>query len=778
MDDLTRQIVETLSIGGGRPVKESELCRRLKITRPEAVKRLKDCLKHLVETRQVVRSRNGALSLPMRRLVEGTVRKTAAGAGFLVSRRDLVAGASPLPDIFLPPEDLADAQTGDRVLVELRRSNGRDSRPRGRVVEVLERSTRTFVGVYFEREGQGWVQIDGASLSDPILVGDPGARNAQNGDKVVLEMVRFPSQSRLGEGVLTRVLGPRDAAGVDAASIIEEYGLPDEFPDDVLDEARQQAEAFDEMCLDERTDLSALTVVTIDPHDARDFDDAISLDVDDAGHWRLGVHIADVAHFVPAGSALDREARRRGTSVYLPGRVLPMLPEVISNALASLQQDRIRFTRSVLMEFTADGVPVRAEFVRSCIRVTRRFAYEEIVPLIEHDPHSAGIAAVALPVLSLLVRMRDLARLLRQRRLAAGAIELDLPEVKIDLDRQGCVTGAHLVTHDESHQIIEEFMLAANRAVAQELADRQIPFLRRVHEEPDLLRLKSLAEFAKALGYQVKRLQGRRDLQDLLRRVRDTPHRQAINYALLRSLKQARYSPDDLGHYALAAEHYCHFTSPIRRYPDLLVHRLLDGLMTARRRHAAGPGPDELQVAGEHCSRTERRAEQAERELIKIKLLTYLSGKIGQNFSAVITGVAEYGFFCLLEEIPAEGLVHLSTLDDDLYDFDRAAQAIVGRRSGRRHQLGEAVEVVVARVDVDRRQLDLRLAGSRSARQVAGRLSPGAGKTRGVRGLRSAAGSAESRQSRRGSRSEGATEGNPGKSGRQLRSRRGRRRKK
>jgi ribonuclease R len=376
---------------------------------------------------------------------------------------------------------------------------------------------------------------------------------------------------------LTKVLGPRGEPGVDTLSIIHEFALPEEFPDDVQAEAQLQAELFREDDLGDRLDLTHETIVTIDPVDARDFDDAISLIRSENGHWHLGVHIADVAHFVRPGSRLDREAYRRGTSVYLPDRVLPMLPELISNSLASLQQGKVRYTKSALMEFSPEGIPLHSSFANSAIKVTKRFAYEEVMPIV-NDPerHKARLSA---KVRQLLVRMYELAMLLRARRFALGALELSMPEVKIDFDKQGRVSGAHVVPHDPSHQVIEEFMLAANMAVATELNDRHVPFLRRAHADPDEAKLRAFSEFVTSLGYPLKRYQSRADLQRLLDQVRETPHTHAVNYAFLRSLKQAEYSPEPLGHYALAAEHYCHFTSPIRRYPDLTIHRLVDRLV-------------------------------------------------------------------------------------------------------------------------------------------------------------------------------------------------------
>ena len=720
MPQLKPKILDLLTRPGYKPVTAAVLARDLNVTK-KRMQEFRDAVDDLIAAGKVRETADGLLR-PQAAvgLVQGTIKKTAAGAGFLIPHKT-APGYIPAPpdnpranDVFVAPHDLGDAQTGDEVLVQLHRGGDR-GRVRGKVVEILQRSTRTFVGTYLEQDEQGFVQVDGTTLSDPVFVGDPGAKGAQPGDKVVFEMVRFPSHQRGGEGVLTKVLGPRGESGVDTLSIIHEFGLADDFPEEVHEEARQAAEKFNEDDLEGRLDLTGETIVTIDPVDARDFDDAISLSRSDDGHWHLGVHIADVAHFVRPGTALDREAYRRGTSTYLPGRVLPMLPELISNSLASLQQGKVRFTKSALMEFSAEGVPLHSEFANSAIKVAKRFAYEEVMPIVR-DPerHKTRISA---KVRQLLSRMYELAMLLRARRFALGALELSMPEVKIDFDKQGRVSGAHVAVHDPSHQVIEEFMLAANIAVATALDDRGIPFLRRAHGDPDEAKLRSFAQFVTSLGYPLKRFQSRTELQRLLETVHGTPHTHAVNYAFLRSLKQAEYSPEEIGHYALAAQNYCHFTSPIRRYPDLTIHRLVDR-MAARKTDTPFPGFAELTASGQHCSRTERRSEQAERELIKVKLLTYMSSRIGDEFDAVITGVQDWGFFCQAVEVPAEGLVHVSTLDDDNYKYDAAAHLLEGRRAGRQYRLGASVRVVVAHVDVDRRQLDFRLAGTRSARSV------------------------------------------------------------
>ena len=646
----------------------------------------------------------------------GIFRRAAGGYGFV---RPLEAAAGDRSgDIHIAAVSAHDAATGATVRVRIAR--GRDVRrpgPAGEIVEVVTRRTTRFVGGYFEAAGSGWVRIDGTNFARPVSVGDPGAKGVRENDKVVVEMVRFPSHLRDGEGVIVEVLGAAGEAGVDTLTVIHEFALPGPFPEGALAEARRQAERFREEVPAGRRDLTDRVIVTIDPVDARDFDDAISLERIDRGHWLLGVHIADVSHFVEEGSPLDQEARARGTSVYLPDRVIPMLPEIVSNNLASLQPDRVRYARTCWIEFSPDGIPVHSEEERSAIKSQRRFTYEEVDVFLA-DPDTAAVE-MAGEVRALLGRMRDLARMLRSRRMARGSLELAMPEVKIDLDRDGRVRGAHVVENTESHQIIEEFMLAANEAVAGMLAAAGAGFLRRIHPAPDPRKLRQLTEFVSELGFEVDTLESRFELQRLLDMARGRPEEHAVHYAVLRSLSRAVYGPQEDGHYALASDCYCHYTSPIRRYPDLTVHRALD--LLARGRRAAADGLPRL---GEECSLLERRAEAAERELVKLKLLIFLSSRTGEEMHAVVTGVEPFGLFVQGLEMPAEGLVSLESLPDDSYRFERTSHTLIGRRAGNSFRLGDRVRVTVFRVDLDRRTLDFRLVevGGRVAR--AGRRAP------------------------------------------------------
>lgn len=701
MKDYTERVLKLVSEPGYVPLTLKAMSRRFDVTADDYAD-FRSAVKRLVKEERLELAKDKRLSKPS---VQGTIiglfRRTSKGFGFVRPHNTTDKSAH----IYIPIDASRDASSGDEVAVKItKRPKGPGMNPEGRIVQVVARASGLFVGTYFEQSGSGFVKVDGTTIQDPVYVGDPGAKGAKPGDKVAIEMVRYPTPYLEGEGVITEILGERGAPGVDTLSIIRAFNIPDTFDDETLEDAREQAKLFSEDEIGDRLDLRGALTVTIDPATARDFDDAITLTRDERGFWSLGVHIADVSHFVKVGSHLDRTARLRGTSVYLPDRVIPMLPEVLSNSLASLQAGRVRYTLSAQLEFDSDGVRTDRSFARSAIRVDHRFSYEQAFEVMKAPdaPHEG----VAPEVASMLGRMLELAMILRRRRFERGALELNMPEVEVDLGDQGQVVGAHLASHDESHQVIEEFMLAANEAVASFLTDSHAGFLRRTHADPDPAKLDEFADFARSLGLVIDKPQSRFELQRILAETTGKPEEHAIHYGLLRSLKQAVYSPEPEGHFALASDDYCHFTSPIRRYPDLQVHRQLTTLLAGKRPKS---DLDELIVLAEHCNRTERRAESAERELIKIKLLTYLESRIGDPFHAVIIGVEDFGFFCRLAELPVEGLIHITGLSDDYYYLEPETHTLIGRRSGRRYQLGDKVEVRVAHIDVDRRVLDLML---------------------------------------------------------------------
>ncbi|MEE2825003.1 MAG: ribonuclease R [Planctomycetota bacterium] len=704
--EMELKILAVVQAGDYRPVKPKLIARKLKLDE-SGERELKRSLKELVKRGEIAWGPKhlvlqGARK-PKQNEIRGVFRKAAAGFGFVTPLDSKSADRS--DDIYIPRHKTEDAADGDTVRIRVsRRRQGPELRIRGRILEVIERRTHRFVGTYTEKRRRGLVMVDNGVFDTPILVGDAGAKNCRVGDKVVIEVANFPSAHGDGEGVIVEVLGDRGKPGVDTLTVIREFDLPEDFPAAVMEASRQQADQFDESVPGERTDFTGTTVITIDPKTARDFDDAISLEQLENGHWRLGVHIADVSHFVPERSALDDEAYARGTSVYLPDRVIPMLPELISNNLASLQPDRVRYTMTAVIEFDPAGVPIATDLHRGVIKSAHRFNYAEIDDYLANDkPWKKSLTP---PVFQLVRQMHTLAMILRKRRLAHGAIELSLPDVRIDLDDDGKVAGAHVEENTESHQIIEEFMLAANEAVAREFADREIYFMRRVHEAPSPVKLKDLTSFIQQIGIECDSLESRFEIKRVVELAAERPEAKAIHFAVLRSMQKAVYSPRESGHYALASDAYCHFTSPIRRYPDLVIHRMLLALIEGKKPRYSF---DRLAALGHHCSSMEQRAEQAERELTKLKLLNYFADRVGEEMEAVISGVEPFGLFAQGVEIPVEGLIPIANLPDDSYQYERSARTLSGYHSENQYRLGDRVVVCVAFVDTTHRQLEFRL---------------------------------------------------------------------
>ena len=655
-------------------------------------------------------------------------RALSAGYGFVELPRGPVSIANPTdeqkdqpvtktPDIFIPERRTLNAMDGDTVRVQIRKSTppGRRAggsalrnipgRLEGEIVEIVERKKRQFTGT-FQTDGQkSFVWLDGAKLERPVSIGDVRGLPVENNDKVIVELVQFPDEFHPGEAVLLKVLGSLRNPAVDTMAVMVQFNLPEEFPEEVLENARLQADRFSEDVIPEgRRNLTSIPTITIDPFDARDFDDAISLSKNEKGNWELLVHIADVSFFVPQGTILDDEARERGNSVYLPDRVIPMLPETISNHLASLQPDRNRLAKTVVMEYSPEGTLLHAEVFNSVIKNAYRFNYEQIDQyLADPTPWQERLT----PEIFQLVRdMHSLAMLLRSLRRTNGSLELTLPEVKVDLDKLGKVKGAHVVHHTESHQIIEEFMLAANQAVAYWLDSLKLPMLRRAHAPPDRLKIRRLADFMRALGLPADDMQDRFEIQRVIDSVRGKTTEFAVNYAILKSMSKAVYQCEFERHYALNMSHYCHFTSPIRRYPDLVVHRIVENLIEGK---PAKENTEVLERLGQHCSSTEQNAESAERELVRVKLLHFLEKKIGELLTGIVWGVKPNGLIVRGIEIPVDGMVTIDRLPPDRYRYDRDTHTLQGYRDENQFRLGDELVVRIERVDLARRQLEFRL---------------------------------------------------------------------
>jgi ribonuclease R len=704
--DIKGKILALLRAPKYRPLDKKELARALGF-KTENRESLKAALRDLERAGEIARIRKNRYVPPEAAdLVTGKLQVHQAGFAFLV-REDSDQG-----DIFIAAENTGTAMNGDRVVARITRdadyarARGGSNRPEGRVIRILERAHETIVGTLQQTRNFFYVVPD-----DPRIVHDvyvqprplPAApRPPEPGDKVLVRLEPWESRHVNPEGEIVELLGRASDPGVDMLSIIRKYNLPTEFPDAVLREAEGIPETADPQSFDEREDLRDKFIVTIDPDDARDFDDAINVEKLPNGEWELGVHIADVSAYVAPGSALDREALRRGNSVYLPDRVIPMLPERLSNGVCSLNPDVVRLTHSVFIRCAKNGAPRGARFARTIIRSTRRLTYKEAYAVLQSPPNDE--------LGRRLHTAWQLAALLRCRRFAHGSLDLDFPEVKVVVDRKtGRLLHLEKIENDESHQLIEEFMLAANEAVAAELKNRLTATIYRVHENPDPDKLAEYREFALSHGFQAGDLTNRRELQRLLESFRGKPEEQALKIALLKSLKRARYTTQPLGHFGLAKNNYVHFTSPIRRYADLVVHRTLAERNNGSRgvaRRSAG----ELSGIADHISTTERVAADAESESVKMKKLEFLQRQLTEKnpqvFRAVVIEVRNYGLLIELPDVLLTGLIHISSLDDDFYIFDGARQRLIGRQSRRQLAIGEVLKVIVARVDIFKQQVD------------------------------------------------------------------------
>lgn len=690
-----------------RPSKPKQIAAMLQLE-PDDYRELRRTIKQLVLEGRLLYGGNhlvistGAIGGPQDR-VRGVFRMAAGGQFGFVRPGDSGDGAV-TEDIFVPPGQTGGALEGDQVEVKVRPS--RRGGNEGAVVDVLQRARRQFTGTFQMVNKRAAVYLDGTPHEEPVFIGDVRGLPLEPNDKVFVEVVSFPDERHEGEAVLLERLGSNRNPGIDTLTIMRQFGLPDEFPEEVIAEARQRADEFEASDPKaNRKDLTDLYTLTIDPFDARDFDDAISLAKEEQGRWRLWVHIADVGHFIHPGGQLDQEAMRRATSVYLPDRVIPMVPEIISNHLASLQPDKVRLTKTVEIEFDEAGVVLHTEVYNAVIRSDLRLHYGVVDQFLEHPENFTE--KWGQEACDLVSRMHELAMTIRQRRFRRGAISMDMPEIKLDLDRNGKVKGAYKTVNTESHQIIEEFMLSANEAVATFLDDRGLRFLRRIHPSPERRKLRQLSLFVRDLGLGIEQIESRFEIQKVLDRVAKTPLEDAVNYAVLKSMSKAVYGPQTEGHYALDKDNYCHFTSPIRRFPDLTVHRLIDRI------HQGVPTPDEsmgtLIKLGHHCSDQERNAAQAERELTMLKLLHFLKKNLGETMTAVVSRVFADGFLARCSKLPIDGYVGVDQLPGDRYRYERRGQMLVGHKAHNRYRLGDQLTVKVAKVDLIQRQLFLQV---------------------------------------------------------------------
>jgi ribonuclease R len=737
---LRERILQLLAAPNYRPLDKVELSKALRWPSDQRVE-LREVLRELEQAGEVARIRKDRYVLPETAdLVTGKLQVHTGGNAHLLSE------GAVKKDVFISAANLGTAMNGDKVVAKIiheGRQQQRGEAQSAQVIKILERANTTVVGTLQSTKNFFFVLPDDSRLQHNIYVKPPisaapapapgkgkrehraptpppaaaGGLSPQIGDKVVVRLDEWESRHVNPEGEIIEVLGPADAPGVDMLSIIRKHQLPTEFPEAVERDAERIPEKISEEEIARREDLRERFVITIDPDDAKDFDDAIDVERLPAG-WRLGVHIADVSHYVRPGNALDKEARKRGNSTYLADRVIPMLPERLSNGICSLKQGVERLTFSAFIDFDAGGKIRKARFARSVIRSAARLTYRQAFAILENrtpppTPNyerggKVHLAAEPVP-LNVTPELRDrvqiaweLASLLRKNRFADGSLDLDFPEVKVWLDDQGKAVRLERLENDISHQLVEEFMLAANEVVARELKERNTPAIYRIHENPDPDRLLDFRELAASYGFRAGDVTQRAELQKLLASTRGKPEEYAIKLALLKSLMRARYATTALGHYGLAKVNYTHFTSPIRRYADLLVHRVL-----AREKVGSMA---ELSETAEHISTTERASSDAEKDSTLLKKMEFFMRQLAmrqpEEFRAIVVDVRSYGLVVELPDCMVTGMIHVSSLPDDFYQFDPTRLAFIGRKTRQRFQAGNVLNVIVSRVDAYKRQID------------------------------------------------------------------------
>jgi len=694
------RILRFMRDGAYKPLNFEELAVVLDVPQNDR-ELLRYVLEELESEGAIYRTKKDRYGVPERmNLIVGRFQGNERGYGFLIPDSETEG------DVFIPADGTNGAMHNDRVIARLTSKGYGNRRAEGEIIKILKRANKRIVGTFEESRHFGFVIPDDRRIPEDIFIPKDEVNGARQGQKVVAEIVKWPESRRNAEGRIVEIIGDINEPGTDIVSIIKAHGLIEEFPEDVMRQAGKIKDTVDEEDLKGRRDLRHLKIVTIDGEDAKDLDDAVSIERLPNGGYRLGVHIADVSHYVTEGSPLDREALRRGTSVYLVDRVIPMLPKKLSNGICSLNPKVDRLTFSVVMDIDSRGRVVNHDIFPSVIRTCERMTYTDVYKILEKSDEKL------LQRYDYLIEdfetMKELALILRKKRMDRGSIDFNFDEAKVVLDENGRPIDIKRYEITIANRIIEEFMLVCNETVAERFFWEEAPFVFRVHEEPDPEKIMAFAQFSANLGYPLKGVQKihPRALQTVLDQVRGTKEEMIVSTVMLRSLAKAKYSAENLGHFGLAAKCYCHFTSPIRRYPDLIIHRLikerLSGRMTTEREdYFFSILPD----IAKQCSERERAADDAERDTVELKKVEYMRSKIGESFDGIISNVTSFGMFVELENT-IEGLVRISQMDDDYYIFEEKSYSLIGERTKKRYRIGDQVKVILVRADMALRQLE------------------------------------------------------------------------
>lgn len=701
---IKERIVDFMRELAYNPMLEDELADVFQLKKKER-KDFTTLLEEMEQEGLIIKTRKKRFGVPERMgLVVGRLQANQKGFGFIIPDR------AEIEDVFIPSNLLNGAMHNDRVIGRVNAMNTKSKRAEGEIIRILERANDEIVGIYEDSKNFGFVVPDDPRINVDIYIPKKEGKKVKSGNKVVCQITRWPEARRNPEGIIIEVLGHPEDNETNIQAVIRKFKLETEFPADVVSEVENIPEEIPQEEIKRRVDLRDLRMVTIDGADAKDLDDAVSIEKLDNGNYRLGVHIADVTHYVKENSPLDKEALKRGTSVYLVDRVIPMLPQKLSNGVCSLNPKIDRLTLTVFMEIDKGGKVQKHQVLESVIKIDERMIYEEVSDILENDDQALKEKYNAL--VDDFKMMEELCKILRKRREDRGAIDFDFPEAKVILDEKGVPLEVKKYDRRIANRIIEEFMLVCNETVAEYFYWMNVPFVYRVHEDPSVEKLEDFNKFIHNFGYHLKGLTNEvhpKVLQELLKKIEGKREEVVINTLMLRSLKKARYAADNLGHFGLAAEYYCHFTSPIRRYPDLAIHRIIKYILNYG---AKNQWLDKVSglvgYIGEQSSIRERTADEAERETVDMKKCQYMAEKIGEVYEGVVSGIISFGMFVELDNT-IEGMIRVSSLIDDYYIFDSEQYTLTGERKKRIFRIGDVLKIKVAKVNVLQREIDFTL---------------------------------------------------------------------
>jgi len=700
--NIKDKIAELLKNSKNPMLSTESLAERIGI-HPGEIRMFQSVLDDMINDGRLVLTKKKKYTLPKNLgLISGHLQGNPKGFGFLIPDDKTEA------DVFIFAENLKGAMHKDRIMIKLIPSHASGSRSReGEVVKVLTRANKTVVGSFERSKTFGFVVADDQKINQDIFVSKDDMSDAKTDDKVVVEITRWPDGRRNAEGRIVEVLGNKDDVGTDILSIARQYELPEKFSEEAISIVASIPKEVTEADLVGRKDLRNMKIITIDGPDAKDLDDAISLEKLPNGNYYLGVHIADVSHYVKEGTALDKDAQDRGTSVYLVDRVIPMLPPELSNGICSLNPKVDRLTLSAFMEIDNNGKVVNYKIEETVIRTVERMIYTDVSAILENN--NAQLAEKYSDLIEILRDMEQLMAILFKRRNDRGSIDFDFDESKITLDIKGRPKEIKIYERGIADKIIEEFMLICNETVAEHIYRKNYPFVYRIHPDPDVKKLIEFNEFLNNFGHRLKGIDGQihsKAFQDLLVKICGSKEERIISTVMLRTLQKARYSHENLGHFGLAAKNYCHFTSPIRRYPDLMIHRIIkDDVFNRMSKKRVTVLHDLVAVISEHCSERERIADEVERETEKLKKAEYMLDKIGLEFDGIISGVTSFGIYVELDNT-VEGLVHVTALEDDYYVYDDKHHCLIGERTRKIFRLGDSLRIKVAGASLAKRTID------------------------------------------------------------------------